>query len=402
MGRDYDVVVVGAGPGGATAGKLCAEAGLKTLLIERERLPRYKACGGCLSIKTFRLIGVDLRPVIENVVRGVRFTYSMSDPLLISSEEPMGYLVMRDRFDYFLVQQALNQGAELLEQERVTGFAHREGKIEVKLAGGGRLSCEFLIGADGPGSVVARSVSPSLARNGAGGLGLECEVPLEVVRDFPEEERQLVHLDFGRVPSGYGWVFPKKDVLSIGVGGFLREKGGIRPYEYFTGFTGGLGYLRGRELGRVVGHRLPCFYDQTQKVGQGKILLVGDAGYMMDPFTGEGIYYALRSAQLASEAILRSKEEGADPSVLYQKTIEQHIFQELKWASYVSRIIYSLTHLSYRTLKQYPELGQLCLQLLAGRILYQEFVGKVKERISDVLRGRLGEKIRAIFAPARG
>ena len=402
MGRDYDVLVVGAGPGGATAGRLCAEAGLKTLLIEKERLPRYKACGGCLSVKAFHLLGVDLRPVIETVVRGVRFTYSMRDPLLISSEEPMGYLVMRDRFDHFLVEQALNQGAELLEQERVTGIVHREDKIEVELAGGRKLCCEFLIGADGAGSVVARSTSPSLAKNGAGGLGLECEVPLEVARDFPEEERHLVHLDFGRVPSGYGWVFPKKDVLSIGVGGFLREKGGIRPYEYFTGFTGELGYLRGRKLGRVIGHRLPCFYDQTQKVALGRIFLVGDAGFMMDPFTGEGIYYAFRSGQLASEAIFLSKEKGTDPSIFYQNTVEQHIFQELKWASHVSRIIYSLTHLSYRTLKQYPELGQLCLQLLAGRILYQEFVGKVKERISDVLRGRLGEKIRAIFARPRG
>ena len=60
MGRDYDVVVVGAGPGGTTAGKLCAEAGLKTLLIEKERLPRYKACGGCLSLKAFHLLGVEL------------------------------------------------------------------------------------------------------------------------------------------------------------------------------------------------------------------------------------------------------------------------------------------------------------------------------------------------------
>ena len=82
MNLDYDVVVVGAGPGGSTAARSCAQAGLKTLLVEKERLPRYKPCGGCLSIKAVRLLGFDLSTVVENTIYGVKFTYCLERPFL--------------------------------------------------------------------------------------------------------------------------------------------------------------------------------------------------------------------------------------------------------------------------------------------------------------------------------
>ena len=104
MNFDYDVIVVGAGPGGATAARFCAKAGLKTLLIEKERLPRYKPCGGCLSTKTVHLLGFDLSPVIENTIYGAKFTYCSKDPFFIESKDPIAFLVMRDRFDQLLSQ----------------------------------------------------------------------------------------------------------------------------------------------------------------------------------------------------------------------------------------------------------------------------------------------------------
>ena len=107
MKSDYDVIVVGAGPGGTTACRYCARAGLKTLLIDKDRFPRYKVCGGCLSLKTVRLLGLDLGPVVENTVSAVKFTYRSRDPLLIDSEDPIGLMVMRDRFDHFLVRKAV-------------------------------------------------------------------------------------------------------------------------------------------------------------------------------------------------------------------------------------------------------------------------------------------------------
>ena len=131
-------------------------------------------------------------------------------------------MVMRERFDQFLVDRSLEAGVELVEGKKVLGAREVGGGIEVEWEGGGRTRCEFLIGADGAGSVVARSFALLPPRGRRIGIGLQSEIPYGQVAEMYKEDRRRVHLDFGRVPSGYGWVFPKKEVLSVGVGGVLR------------------------------------------------------------------------------------------------------------------------------------------------------------------------------------
>ena len=394
MNLDYDVIVVGAGPGGSTAARFCAQAGLKTLLIEKERLPRYKPCGGCVSVKTIRLLGFDLSNVVENTIYGVKFTYCLKDPFFIQSSEPIAFLVMRDRFDQFLTNKALEEGAGLLEGEKVTRVKDGGAGVEVELARGERLRCEYLIGADGAGGVVAKSLSLSLPQGNGNGMGVESEIPFESAIDFPEKELQLIHLDFGRIPNGYGWVFPKREGLSIGIGGMSREGEKVNPRHYFVDFLKGLHYLDDRKVERIIGHSLPSFYDERQRVSAERFLLVGDAGHMIDPLTGEGIYYALRSGMLAAEAIIQSKKKGISPSDLYQTSVHTHIFENLKWALDLSRVVFRFTKLAYRTLQRYPGLGDFYLQVLEGKETYQGFMAKVKERMKDLLKGRLSEKIK--------
>jgi flavin-dependent dehydrogenase len=205
-------------------------------------------------------------------------------------------------------------------------------------------------------------------------------------------------LDFGRVPNGYGWVFPKKEWLSIGIGGMFRETLKMNPRQYFKSFLKGLTYLPEGKAGKVIGHLLPSFYDEKQKVSQGRFLLVGDAAHLMDPLQGEGIYYAVRSGMLAAEAILEWKKEGISPSDFYQKAVCFEIFQNLKWALNFSHFVFRFTKLAYRTLKRYPELGEVYIQVLEGKETYEGFVIKVKERMKDFLKGKLSEKIKRAMA----
>ena len=398
MKFDYDVIVVGGGPGGSTAARFCAKAGLETLLIEKERLPRYKPCGGCLSTKTVHLLSFDISPVIENPIHGAKFTYCPQDPFFIELKEPIAFLVMRDRFDQFLINKALENGVVILEGERVTRVEEKGDGVEVELGKGKRIHCRYLIGADGAESIVARSLPLPPQTNDGNGIAIECEIPFDSSIHLPQRELQFINLDFGRIPNGYGWVFPKKEWLSIGIGGMFRETKKMNPRQYLRDFLKGLDYIPVGKTGKVMGHLLPSFYNENQKVSRGRFLLVGDAAHLMDPLQGEGIYYAIRSGMLAAEAIAEWKKEGIHPSDFYQKAVYYDICGNLKWALTFSRFVFRFTKLAYRTLKRYPELGEFYLQVLEGKETYQGFVTKVKERMKDFLKGKLSEKIKGAMA----
>jgi len=398
MNPDYDVIVVGAGPGGSTAARVCARHGLKTLLIEKEKFPRYKSCGGCLSLKTVRLLDFDLTSVLENTIYGAKFSYCLKEPFFIESNEPIAYLVMRDRFDHLLAQKAIEAGTTFLEGERVIQIQEKTGRIEVELTHGERLSAHYLIGADGAESVVAKSIFQKT--NFGDGIAVQSEVRFDPSLSFPERELHFVHLDFGKIPNGYGWVFPKKHWLSIGIGGMFRATKKLNPGRFLNDFLTELGYVTKDRIERTKGHLLPSFYDEGQIVSRGKILLVGDAAHLMDPLQGEGIYYAIQSGILAAEAIVETEKRGLIPSDSYQKAITLAISENLKWALSFSRFVFKFTKLAYQTLKHYPELSHLYLQVLEGRETYQGFVARVKERIKDFMKGRLSEKIRRAMAKA--
>src|SRR4030065_2305050 len=158
MNFDYDVIVVGGGPGGSTAARFCAKAGLKALIIEKEKFPRYKPCGGCLSTKTVHLLGLNLTSVIENTIYGSKFTYRSKDPFFIETKDPMAFLVMRDRFDQLLIHKALEDGASILEGEKVTRVEEKGDGVEVELAKGKRFHSRYLIGGEGPQRIVGRAL----------------------------------------------------------------------------------------------------------------------------------------------------------------------------------------------------------------------------------------------------
>ena len=296
----FDAIVVGAGPAGSAAAHRLASAGASVLLLDRARFPRDKPCGGGLTGRAVRLLPEPVESVVEDRAARVRLRACYRGGFERESGQPLVLLTQRSRLDAFLAERAAAAGADFRDGVRVEGV---EGTT-VRLAGGDTATAGILVGADGANGVVARSLG--LAQEITHGVALEGNAPHDPAY------RSTLLLEFGVVPGGYGWLFPKAEHLNVGVGGWQREGPRLRAHlERLCGVYG----LRAADLTGLRGHRLPMRRPETV-LARGRAAVIGDAAGLVDPFSGDGIYEALLSARLAAEAaldVLAGRAETLEP-----------------------------------------------------------------------------------------
>jgi len=364
----YDAIVVGGGPAGATAAHALARAGARVLLLERRRLPRYKACGGCLSLRVERLLELDLANLVEEQITGVTFTCRGRDPIEATFTEPMAYMVWRDRFDQALCLRAVEVGATLQDGQPVRAVRLLRNRVEVDLDGKTE-SADFLVGADGASGVVARDLFPGRPQPRA--VGLDGELPLDAVAD-PGLKGRVV-LDVGLAPGGYCWVFPKHDIASVGV--MVGRRSAKRASRCLTAFLGSCRFGDQRAA-RTRGAPIPLYRPVGGTLQRRRVLLAGDAAALVDPFLGEGIYYAIQSGQLAACAVLKAAGNGGDLT-WYQGAISTEIMPELEAADGLSRQAHRMPWLWFQVLKR--RLGTIdhFRKVLIGEESYRSFADRV-------------------------
>jgi len=370
----YDAVVVGSGPAGSTAARCLARAGASVLLLDRARFPRDKPCGGAITVRAASCQEMDLSPVVERTVRGVRFCLRLGPAFDRRYEEPLTYMTQRRRLDAYLVEGAAGAGAAFQDGEPVRA-------LEVAPNGGAGLSlpravtvrtergsyaARAVIGADGANGVVGRAAG--LCPRTEEAVALEGNVPCP--DGVPEAWQDLAGLDLGGLAGGYGWVFPKGDHLNVGVGawkyaGFtLRPKLAALCRRY--GFDAeGLEGLRG--------HHLPVRVPGSA-IARGPVALVGDAAGLVDPFSGQGIHTAFLSGRLAAEAVLRFLAGEAEDLSPYQRAVDRRLQPELT----ASRKLQELFHFApppyVAVIRRSERFWRFFCQLIRGERTYLDFL----------------------------
>lgn len=367
MAERFDVIIAGAGPGGSMAANILGRAGCKTLVFERQRLPRYKPCGGAVPSGVFASLPPICSRAIERQVTRARFQLRADAQV----EHPLpGHpvaMVMRDRFDSLLLSEAPvvihdGEGVVAVEEERT--------HITVRTTAGHSYSADYCIGADGAFSLVARCVG--LRRGHLMGSALEAEVtvPDPLLERYAETALFL----FGTVRRGYAWVFPKRDHLSFGIGTVEDHSRGLRPLLFEAAQQCGLPVQRIRPRG----HALPV-YSRYESLQRGRVLLVGDAAGLMDPLSGEGIRHALHSARLASQAILAGTVSG------YSQRVTEEIGRDLRAGWWLARLFYTSAHLSFRLGACDATVVSAMARMVSGEWSYRD----LWRRLPAYLLGRL-------------
>ena len=389
--KTYDVLIVGMGPAGATAAYELSRAGVSVLGLEKSSHPRYKVCGGGLSVRIDKILDPDFKSVVEHTIYGIQFTYGGEEPFLIESSTPIAYMVMRDRFDHLLVEKARRAGTEVHECEAALSFRHLPDGVEV-VTDRGRYRTKVLIGADGANSIVAQRLFPSHKKQQRMPT-LESEMGIGQAPVYPGEGKVLI--DLGATDKGYAWIFPKKERLSIGVAEFRGRA--ASPKGVFDKFVRDEKVLGGMQVPRPAGHPLPLYSAARGPARDGLVmhraLLVGDAGHLVDPLFGEGIYYAVRSGQIAASSVLGIFHDQRRTLLDYELAVMREIYEEFKVASRMARIVYTFPRLCHQLMGRYQEVINLYYDVLKGRESYQSFFRKAKGVVKASFRELLRETL---------
>ncbi|MFK3979838.1 geranylgeranyl reductase family protein [Micromonospora sp. NPDC050397] len=296
-----DVAVVGAGPAGLSAAYAAARAGARTLVLERAEHPRYKTCGGGLIGTSLTALGGRIEVPADDRVRTVTFTHDGRREFSRDHDSPLVLMVRRPEFDHRLRQSAVDAGAEIRERVTVRAIEQDPDRVRLRLADGTEVSAGVVVGADGSSGITARHVGVEYDQVD---LGLELELPIPSTLREHWQGRLL--LDWGPIPGSYAWVFPKGDVLTVGV---IAERGQPEATRrYLRDFVDRLG-LAGIEPIHDSGHLTRCRTDRSP-LRRDRVLVAGDAGGLLEPWTREGISFALRSGALAGTAAASGDLDG--------------------------------------------------------------------------------------------
>lgn len=384
----YDVVVVGAGPAGSTAAKFLSEGGIKTAIIDKSKFPRNKSCGGGLTAKVLENFDyIDNDTFIDAYCYG-GILYSKSlNTLKIQSEQPIIAMVRREKFDNELLQVAIDHGATFFDEKKINDIRVENDKVTLEGEHGFNISSTYVIGADGVWSVIAEKTGLR-TKNTSFGISLFNEYKLgekEIEKYFSTKRFGHLHLKFNGIP-GYGWVFPKKEYLNIGIGiadASLFKKTFSYPlrevYDDYFNLLKKEGIIPPElEKGDVKAGTLP--YHPLKKTFTDRVLLCGDAAGLINPLTGEGIDYAMYSGKIAADTIIESIEKGrSDKDFLsrYQrswfnqfgKDIELFYKGSKQWAKDNERY--------FALMKQDETMSTMFLQITTGN----ESISKLKWKL---------------------
>jgi geranylgeranyl reductase family protein len=392
------VLVVGAGPAGATAARALALNGVPVQLIDRSAFPRNKPCGGGISaraLQRFPYLAPQLGRIATHILSRLHLEGPDGASTIVYSRQPAALMIRRVEFDALLVSLAVEAGAELVTGVDIVQAAMNAERVELTARDGRRWTAPIVIAADGVHSVIARRLG--LNRGWAPhavALDMMEETPRSALRDIdpstlwvaygynPDGHSERSDAGSARqpAPEGYAYIFPKRDHVNIGIGYVLSYYRGAvdkAPYDLQRDFIAKL-RSRGVVTGESVRRNFTPFHipvgGPLSEPGRGRVLLAGDAGGFVNAFTAEGIYYAMVTGELAARAVIETPDPPAGLARRYRRACRAEIGSELRDAVLIQKYLFADRGRMARIIEnapRYPATTRAILEYATGHRSYR-------------------------------
>ncbi len=372
MNNHYDCLIIGGGPAGSSAAYTLAKAGQEVCLVDKSEFPRNKLCGGLLTLRSKKVFeqvfGASWEPSYEFDASSMKLLHK--DKLLtVVDDYSRLYFCQRYHFDDYLLSLAQSAGASSKLGASVINIDLNR-KV-CRLRSGEEVSYDYLIGADGANSFVAKTLFTASFNKDTIGFALECELPREACKGDSDLKTPEVY--FGLVKWGYGWVFPKKETLTVGLGGRHSINPDLQK-QFRTFLKQRFGDVA---VPKVKGHYIPCG-DYRKQPGSENVLLIGDAAGLVEPITGEGIAFAMQSGYMAAQSIIENTGAEASTENLFAQYMLKYsdISTSLKYARALSYLIFPAIgqKLFVKALPKTRALPRMHMDLMADEIDYREYI----------------------------
>lgn len=376
MNKIHDCIIVGAGPAGGTAAYHLAKNGRDVLILEKEKLPRYKPCGGGVSPEIGNWFDFDFSPVISVKIKSFQYTWRMKDPIEIELEKPI-WMVMREQFDYFLIKKSLEQGANLQENTKVTGVSFTKNSWLITTNNGDYQS-RYIIAADGSKGQTAKLIGFKDRKRLLGGA-IEAET-----KTFTDH-KSIANFEFGMIKNGYLWNFPKADGCSFGIGIFRGT-----AHEDIKAILASYASILKIDMSTANQYGHPLYiWDGNQNLHSEneKALLTGESACLVDPLTAEGIRPSIYSGLKASEAINQAISGDTNAIKNYTETIKKELGKDMKWAEILAWLLYSHPQFCYRNFLKNPSISKTMGKIFCGEMHYRDLPGKLLSHFGKILIG---------------
>ena len=322
--QTFDVIVIGAGPAGGAAALELANTRLRFAVLEANTWPRHKPCGGALPFPARTHLPIDWTSLWSKHVTRVISRFRGEDERMATMADPAVLMIDRSEFDAAIIAAAMRLAAGRMRFEtrsRIQALTETcSGDYDLTTVEGRRYRASHVVIATGSHARLARTAGLTERQRPA--LAIECEV--QVSAECYHREAERLTFDYGCSRGGYAWIFPKAPyVLACGIGGHSSPRELKARLSAFLEQRLGATHIK-----HTVRHGHPLAVHQPSgPLGRNGILLTGDAASLIDPISGEGIWYAIRSGQLAGQALAQSFSTGARTLAVdhYKAAIEREI-----------------------------------------------------------------------------